>query len=119
MIFSRPWLVEAEHGEILHVFRQQERARLKYEDALAAVAAAKPEVFSQGCAERSTSNDDEVEWPEVPASGQTGSGTGIRVNGDEHFVKGIAYVASEHIAGKRSVLGGKRRGRHGFSPLRI
>ena len=35
---------------------------------------------------------------------QPGSGAGIRVNRDDHLVKGVADVAAEDVAGKRRIF---------------
>ena len=68
-------------------------------------------MLGKRCAERAAADNDEVERPQITAGGQTGGGAGIRVDGDERFVKGVADVTPKHVASKR---GGFGRERHGY-----
>ncbi len=101
MILARASRVETENRQILHVLRQHEGSAVEHEDALAAAGAAEPEMFGKGCTERAAADNDEVERPQVAASGQTGGGAGSRVDGDARFVEGVADETSEDVAGER------------------
>src|SRR5437773_1096853 len=100
MILARAASIKAEHREILHVLGQYEGSTFEHEDALFAIRAAEPKMFCKGCTERAAANDDEVERLQV-ARRQTGSGAGIRVDGDERFVIGVAEITSKNVAGER------------------
>jgi hypothetical protein len=62
-------------------------------------------MFGKRCTERAATYDNEVERSQVAASGKTRSRAGIRINSNERFVIGVAYVATEDVAGEGSVFG--------------
>src|SRR4029077_20487445 len=102
--------IEAECRQILYMLRQYEGPAVQHEDALAAVGAAEPEMLGDGAAERAAADDDEVKRPQIAACRQARSGACIRVDRDDHFVEGIADVATEDVTGERREFGHKRHG---------
>ena len=62
-------------------------------------------MLSQGRPERAAADHNEVERPEVPASGEASGTAGSRVDRNECFVEGVANVAPEYVARKVSVRG--------------
>src|SRR5262249_35144273 len=96
--------VEAKHWYILYMLGQNERSALEHQNALCAVSTSEPEVFSKRCTERAATYDNEVKRSQVAASGQTRGRAGIRINSNECFVVGVAYIATEHVAGERGVF---------------
>jgi hypothetical protein len=51
-------------------------------------------VLSYGTAKRSSTNDDEIEWPHRAARLQLGIRTSPRVRISEGFIKGIADISA-------------------------
>src|SRR4029077_6074164 len=110
MIFTRVTCAKTEHRRILHMLREHERSALQHEDALAAVGASEPKMFGKRCTERATADNHEIKRPQIAARRQTGSGASIRINGDERFIKRVAYVATEDVARERSIFSCKWHG---------
>ena len=57
-------------------------------------------MFSNSRTKCAPANYDEIKRPKIASARQSGSGTGVWIYGNEHFVKGIAVVTSENIAVK-------------------
>src|SRR5262245_45462570 len=110
MIFTWVTGAKPEHRRILHMLGEDERSALEHKDSLAAVRASVPEMFGKRGTECAAADDDEIERPQIPSSRQTSSGAGIRINGNKHFVKSVAYVATKNVARKRSVFSCERHG---------